>query len=183
LFFVRVVRVIDLFSDEFELVGTAPLQGAVKTGLVTHVTLAGIDCHLEDEAILVAIDEYLPDLLQVAALLTLLPQFVSGSAKVCSVAGLNGPVQGLAIHKSGHEDLAGIGILGYGRNQAIVIESWSELQAFFDVLFCSHLLGLLYLHFAELFIYQLANVNHTGYYPQKSDFFKANDPDAQRQRS
>lgn len=50
------------------------------------MALAGIDGHFEDEAVLVAIDEYLLDFLAVAAFFALSPEFLPGPAEIRGVA-------------------------------------------------------------------------------------------------
>lgn len=63
---VNLIWVEDLFGDKFELFRSPFFQSAVETGLVADVALARIDGNFEDDAILVAIDEDLADLLDVA---------------------------------------------------------------------------------------------------------------------
>jgi hypothetical protein len=106
------------------------------------VALAGINPHFEHEAVLVAIDQYLLDLLQVATFLAFFPELLSRPAEVRGIAGLNRQIECRSIHIRNHQDLACLCVLGYGRYQAVVIKSWSKLQTFFDILLCSHLSGL-----------------------------------------
>ena len=78
LFTVDFFWVIDPFCDEFQLVVCVilRLQCTVKTGPITNVALPGIDGYFENQAVLVAIDQYLFYFLEVAALLAFLPEFL-----------------------------------------------------------------------------------------------------------
>ena len=141
LFFVGFLRIVGLFCDKYELSAVFLLQCPVKAGLVADVALAGIDGYFQNQAVLVAIYEYLLYSLEVAALLAFLPQLAARSAEIRGVARLDCCVQCLTIHVSDHEDLAGPAVLSYRRYQAVVIESWDKLHTFFEVLFCGHLLA------------------------------------------
>jgi hypothetical protein len=73
--FVSFLGIKDLLCDIFKVFVTAGLQGPVKAGLVSDVTLAGVDGHFEDDTVLVTIHEYFFYFLNVAAFLAFLPQF------------------------------------------------------------------------------------------------------------
>ncbi len=75
--FVNFLGVIDLLCDKLQLFVTAGLQCPVKAGLVSDVALAGVDGHFKDNAILVAIHEYLFYFLNVSAFFAFLPQFLT----------------------------------------------------------------------------------------------------------
>ena len=77
LFFVGLFRIVDLLFDKLQLFIEFLLQCPVKTGLITHVALAGIDGYLENQAVLVAVDKYLLHFLAVAALFAFFPQFLA----------------------------------------------------------------------------------------------------------
>ena len=134
LLFIDFFRIIDLFCLKFQLFIGALVQYPVKTGLVTDMTLAGIDGYFENQAVLVAINEYLFHFLEMAAFLALLPQFLPGSTEICGIAGLNRQIKGLAIHIGYHQDLACLCVLSYRRYQAVVIEFRKEFDPFFDIL-------------------------------------------------
>ena len=71
--FVDFFGVVNLLCDKFEFhPGICP-DGAVKAGLIADVALAGVDGHFQNQAILVAIDEYLFDFLAVAAFFAFFP--------------------------------------------------------------------------------------------------------------
>jgi hypothetical protein len=123
------------------------------------VTLACIDGYLKHKAILVAVDKYLLDLLKVAALLAFFPQFLSASAEVSGVAGLNGQIQSLLIHKADHQDLPGLCILSHSRNQTVPVEFWGKFKAIFIVLSRSHY-PVSYNFTASLQIYVLPVIIH-----------------------
>ena len=110
----------------------ARLDSPIKAGLIPDMALALIDGDLEDQAILIAIDEDLADILGVAALFTLGPELAAGSAEIGGPAGGERAVQGLAVHPCHHEDLARFGILGDGRDQPLGVKLRRELQSFFD---------------------------------------------------
>ena len=65
LFFVNLVGVEDHFSNEFQRTGFG-IDFSVKAGLVADVALAGIDGDFQKDAILVAVDEDLVNLLEMA---------------------------------------------------------------------------------------------------------------------
>ena len=138
LLFVSFCGVVDLFSDEFQLLIGVFLKCPVEAGLIADMALAGIYGDFENQTILIAVDEYLFHPLEMAALLALLPQFPAGPAKIGREARLDGFLQGLMVHMSHHEDLARPGILSNGRYQTVFTESWCKFQTFFDVLFCGH---------------------------------------------
>jgi len=73
LLFVSLFWIIDLFCDKFQLFAAASFQRPVKAGFVAHMTLAGIDSQFQYQAVLVTIDQYLFDLLDVATFLALFP--------------------------------------------------------------------------------------------------------------
>jgi len=134
----------------------------VEAGLVADVALAGVNGYFEDEAVLVAIDEYLFYLLKMAALFTLFPYSLPGPAEVCGIAGSNRQIKRSAIHIADHQYLAGLRILGYGGYQAIVAEFWSEFQSFFDFLLCCHFvtpLTIFYLLLTIVFLFNISIVN------------------------
>jgi len=89
-FFVDFFRVIGLFCDKFQLFAATLFQGTVETGLVACVALAALDRYFQKQAILVAVDKYLLDFLDVAAFFAFFPQFPPFSAEIDSTAGLNG---------------------------------------------------------------------------------------------
>jgi hypothetical protein len=103
------------------------------------VALTGVHSHFENQAVLVTIDKYPFDFMKVAALFALFPQLPARSAKIGRKARLKGMLQCLAVHVCDHEDLAGLGVLGNGGYQAILVESWGKFQTFFNVRVCSHL--------------------------------------------
>jgi len=138
-FFVGFFRVVDLLSDKLQIFVGIFLQCPVKTGLIAHVALAGIDSHFENQAVLVAIDKYLLYFLAVAAFFAFLPQFPAGSAEICGVARFDCFIEGGLVHKSHHQHLPGPGILGDGGYQAVIVEFRDEFQIFFKVLFCTQL--------------------------------------------
>jgi len=77
LFFVGFFRVVDFLFNKHQLFTGILLQCPVKTGLIAHMALAGIDGYLENQAVLVAIDKYLLYFLPVAAFFAFFPQFLA----------------------------------------------------------------------------------------------------------
>lgn len=110
------------------------------------MALAGIDGHFEQEAVLVAVDEYLLYFLEVSAFFAFFPQFLSRPAEVSCAAGLDCRIEGSLIHIGGHKDPACFCILGYYGYQAPVVEFGTESGGLFDNLLSSHELGLLNCH-------------------------------------
>ena len=90
LFFVGFLGVVGFFGDEFELFGAVFFYGAVETAIVADVAPAGVDDYLQNQAILIAIDKYLLDLLEMAALFALCPELFAGAAVVSGQTGFDG---------------------------------------------------------------------------------------------
>jgi FkbM family methyltransferase len=66
--------VVNLLGNFFEVRVAIWLQGPIKAGLIANMALAGSDGDLEDQTILVAIDEDLPNGLEMAGLLAFEPE-------------------------------------------------------------------------------------------------------------
>ena len=70
---INLVRVVDFFRNEFKFIlGIIP-QRPIKARFISNVALALLNGYFENEAILVAIDEYLPHFLDVSAFFALFP--------------------------------------------------------------------------------------------------------------
>ena len=100
------------------------------------MALALIDGNLQNQAILVAINEDLFDLLDMAALNAFFPQFFSRPAVICRHSSLDGHIEGFPIHISDHEYLACRAVLRDRGNKAFIIEFRLEFDAFFDIFIC-----------------------------------------------
>ena len=59
----------DLLGDEFQPCRIVFLDRTIEAGLVPDMALAGIDLYFQDQAVLIAVNEDLPDLLDMTALL------------------------------------------------------------------------------------------------------------------
>lgn len=77
LFFVGLFRIVDFLFNKGQLFIGIFLQCPVKTGLIAHMTLAGVNGYLDNQAVLVAIDKYLLNFLPVAAFFAFFPQFLA----------------------------------------------------------------------------------------------------------
>jgi len=135
---VSFLGVVDLLCDKLELVFTARFECAVKARLVSDVTLSGIDADLKHNTILVTVDKYLLYLLDMSGLFSLFPELFSRAAVVCCDARFDGLLQGLLVHISDHQYLAGPGVLGDSGNQTVGIEFGAEGVCFFDIFIVSH---------------------------------------------
>jgi len=124
-----------LFGDKLQLFGVVSFYSPVKAGLVADVTLAGINGDLENQAVLVAVNKYLLDLLNMAGLLTLGPQLLARPAVICCQARFDSLFKRLLVHISDHQDFVSLCILGYSCNQPIGVESRCEIITFFNYLF------------------------------------------------
>ena len=61
---------------------------------------------LDEQCVLVAVQEYILDVKEIAACLALGPKAVSGAAPECDLSGLDSLVIGLFVHETKHQDLA-----------------------------------------------------------------------------
>ena len=66
-------RVVNLLRDKFQLRAGVSLHRPIKTRPVANVALARIDRNLQNQAVLVAINQYLLDFLKMPALFALFP--------------------------------------------------------------------------------------------------------------
>jgi hypothetical protein len=107
------------------------------------MALSGIDVNFENKAILVAIDKDLYDFLEVAAFLTFLPQCLSRSAVICSIAGFNRQIERLTVHIRYHQDIACLNVLCYSRDKSVFIKFRIKIRAIFYIILFSQLFGLL----------------------------------------
>ncbi len=126
------------FSDKFGFFAGLVFDSAVEAGLVAGMALACVHFHLQNKAILVAIDEYLPDFLEMARLLTFFPEFFSRTGIIHGVARRNGLFERFSIHISNHQYLAGRSVLGDGGDEAVRIELRGKVEAFFNLFFVRH---------------------------------------------
>jgi len=127
--------VVALFCDKSQFSGIVCLDGAIKARLIPDVALAGINTDLQNNTVLVAVNEYLLDLLDVAGLFPFLPQLLARPAVICCKARFDGLFKRLFIHIGNHQDFIGLCILGYCSEQAVGVEPRCEIFTFFDCLF------------------------------------------------
>ena len=85
--------------------------------------------HLDPHRVLVAVDARFDEYLHLAAGLALLPQGPSRTAIIMRFAGLQGEVESFGVHPGQHEDLAGLGMGGHRRNQAVGVEAGRQQGA------------------------------------------------------
>ena len=134
LFFVCFVGVVGLLGDKSQFSGIISVNCAVEARIVADVTLAGINVDLQDDAVLVAVNKYLLDLLDVPGLLALLPELFARPAVVGGRACCDSLLQRLLVHTGDHQDLAGLGILGNCGNQTIGVKFRLERICLFNTL-------------------------------------------------
>jgi hypothetical protein len=84
---------------------------------------------LEQYGVLVAVDPQLDHVLQLAAGVALLPEFIARPAEVVRDLGVDRQLQRLGVHPGQHQDLAGVGVLGDSHDQAIAVEARREGRA------------------------------------------------------
>src|SRR4051812_2791425 len=114
---------INLLGIEYALgdhFNTARRDLAKKAGLVTFVAGRAADLFdFQKHGVGIAIDVDLADVLHVAAFLAFAPQPSASAAKIHRPAARERLIPGLAVHVGDHEHLAGYGVLGNGRDQAV----------------------------------------------------------------
>ena len=79
--------------------------------------------HPQQDGITIAVERYGFDLLGVAAGGTLDPIFLAGTRIVGAVPGGEGVGQRVVVHPGEHEYLTGVGRLGDGRHESLVVEA------------------------------------------------------------
>jgi len=97
----------------------AIFQGAEEAGLVAFVADAGAEgFDLDEDAVFVAVGLDGLDDEGVAGRFALFPELVAAAAVEGGEAGLDGGVEGFAVHEADHEDAAGGVVLNDGGDQA-----------------------------------------------------------------
>ena len=129
---------IGFFGDQVEFAGVGFIDFAIEAAIISDVTLAGINGNLQQQAVLIAVNENLFYLLEMAGLLTFFPEPLPCPAEVNSVAGFDGLVERLCAHISEHKDPACIGILCDNWYQACTVEFGGEFQTIFNCVFLCH---------------------------------------------
>jgi len=129
LFFIDSLGVVDLLGYEFEF---SVCDLAIEAGLIADVALALVDGDFEDDTVLVAINQYLFDHLEMAAFFAFFPEFLTRAAEINGPARIYSEIEGFFIHVGDHEYLAGLAVLGDGGNEAIAVEFWGEICTFFN---------------------------------------------------
>ena len=133
------------------------------------MTLACGDGYLQDNAVLVAVNEYPANLLEMAALLAFLPELLSRPAVIDGLAGGYSQVQCLFVHVGSHQYLVCLFVLCDSRYQARTVELRDEISALFDIfIFCQF--QVLLIAFFIIYCYW-------RFYPlssAKTSFFKVN---------
>ena len=95
-------------------------------------------CPLGDDPqqnnVLIAVRPNLNNFLYLAAGRTLMPQLMAAPAPVPSLACADGMRQSVGAHPGKHQDVAGLMVLGYGRDQSVRIETRRKDAPFFKFL-------------------------------------------------
>ncbi len=76
--------------------------------------------YFQQDDVLVAVQSNVPDDLLVPRGFPFAPELAPGARPVYGVAFFGGQPERLAVHPGHHQDVAGVGVLGDGRNQAVL---------------------------------------------------------------
>src|SRR6478752_7926733 len=107
---VHLLRVEDALADDGQFAGVEPAEEAALVPLVARGPAELL--HLEQDRVRVAVDEDVPHLLDVAALLALAPELAAAAAEVDGAPRAHRLLERLAVHPREHEYLAGVRVLG-----------------------------------------------------------------------
>ncbi len=81
-----------------------------------------------EHGVLVAIDADLDDVLLVAGGVALAPEALARARPVDGAAGVDGELQRLGVHPGEHEDVARVGVLRDGGDEAVGVELRAQLD-------------------------------------------------------
>lgn len=131
---VRIVGLLhDLATKGNRLIGSRFLDVSIEAGTIAGVAAAGaVLADLEDKGVLIAIGENFLHRLDVTGGGALMPEFLAAAAEIDGFALFDRLAEGLLVHVGDHEDFTGVGVLGHGGDEAVVVESRGENEVGLD---------------------------------------------------